>query len=91
MEWVVTTGKTVEEAKDRALDQLGVAADEAEFEVVEEARTGLFGRVKSEAQVRARVRPTQVRPKQDRRERRRGKTRPEKGKGDTTAKASPDR
>jgi spoIIIJ-associated protein len=90
MEWVVTTGKTVEEAKDRALDQLGVAADEAEFEVVEEARTGLFGRVKAEAQVRARVRPTQVRPKQDRRERRRGKTRPE-SKGDVPVKSAPDR
>lgn len=89
MEWVVTTGKSVDEAKDRALDQLGVAADEAEFEVVEEARTGLFGRLKAEAQVRARVRPTQVRPKQDRRERRRGKTRPDKG--DSSAKATPDR
>lgn len=72
MEWVVTTGKTVDEAKERALDQLGVARDDAEFEVVEDAKTGLFGRVKSEARVRARVKPTQVRPKQDRRDRRRG-------------------
>ena len=72
MEWVVTTGKTVDEAKERALDQLGVARDDAEFEVVEEAKTGLFGRVKSEARVRARVKPAQVRPKQDRRDRRRG-------------------
>ena len=80
MEWVVTTGKTVAEAKDRALDQLGVAADEAEFEVVEEAKTGLFGRVKADAQVRARVRPTPVRPKQDRRERRRTKGRRDQGR-----------
>ena len=72
MEWVVTTGKTVDEAKERALDQLGVARDDAEFEVVDEAKTGLFGRVKSEARVRARVKPAQVRPKQDRRDRRRG-------------------
>lgn len=72
MEWVVTTGKTVDEAKELALDQLGVARDDAEFEVVEEAKTGLFGRVKSEARVRARVKPAQVRPKQDRRDRRRG-------------------
>lgn len=71
MEWVVTTGKTIEEAKELALDRLGVAADDAEFEVLDEARTGLFGRVKSEAKLRARVKPTQVRPKQDRR--RRGK------------------
>lgn len=75
MEWVVTTGKTIDEAKGRALDQLGVAGDEAEFEIVEEPKTGLFGRVKSEARVRARVKPTQVRPKQDRRDRRRGKQR----------------
>ena len=44
MEWVETTGKTVEEAKDAALDQLGVDEQDAEFEVVEEPRTGLFGR-----------------------------------------------
>src|SRR5436309_9454433 len=71
MEWVETTGKTLEEAKDAALDQLGVAEDDAEFEVVEEAKLGLFGRVRSEARVRARVRPTAPRPKDDRRDRRR--------------------
>ena len=67
MEWVETTGKTVEEAKDAALDQLGVDEQDAEFEVVEEPRTGLFGRTRGEARVRARVRPTQPRPKVDRR------------------------
>jgi spoIIIJ-associated protein len=83
MEWVVTTAKTIDEAKDRALDQLGVAADEAEFEVVEEPKTGLFGRLKVEARVRARVKPTPVRPKQDRRDRRRGgKQRARKGRDD---------
>src|SRR5436309_13258573 len=71
MEWVETTGKTLEEAKDAALDQLGVAEDDAEFEVVEDAKLGLFGRVRSEARVRARVRPTAPRPKDDRRDRRR--------------------
>jgi spoIIIJ-associated protein len=70
MEWVETTGKTVEEAKDAALDQLGVDEQDAEFEVVEEPRTGLFGRTRGEARVRARVRPTQPRPKVDRRDRR---------------------
>ena len=67
MEWVETTGKTVEEAKDAALDQLGVDEQDAEFEVVEEPRTGLFGRTRGEARVRARVRPTQPRPKVERR------------------------
>ena len=32
MEWVETTGKTVEEAKELALDQLGVDQEDAEFE-----------------------------------------------------------
>lgn len=72
MEWVETTAKTVEEAKDHALDQLGVHADEAEFEILEEPKSGLFGRVRGEARVRARVRPAAVRPKQDRRGRARG-------------------
>jgi len=71
MEWVETTAKSVEEAKDLALDQLGVDESDAEFEVVEEPRPGLFGRVRGEARVRARVRPTRPRPKVDRRERRR--------------------
>ena len=70
MEWVETTGKTVEEAKDAALDQLGVDEQDAEFDVVEEPRTGLFGRTRGEARVRARVRPTQPRPKVERRDRR---------------------
>ena len=70
VEWVETTGKTVEEAKDAALDQLGVDEQDAEFEVVEEPKTGLFGRTRGEARVRARVRPTQPRPKVERRDRR---------------------
>ena len=69
MEWVETTARTVDEARDAALDQLGVAADEAEFEIVEEPRPGLFGRMRGEARVRARVKPAQVRPKQERRRR----------------------
>jgi spoIIIJ-associated protein len=71
VEWVETTGRTVEEAKDAALDQLGVDEQDAEFEVVEEAKSGLFGRLRQEARVRARVRPTTPRPKVDRRDRKR--------------------
>lgn len=71
MEWVETTGRTLDEAKEMALDQLGVAAEDAEFDVVEEPRSGLFGRVRQEARVRARVRPTSPRPKADRRDRKR--------------------
>lgn len=72
MEWVVTSGRTVEEATEVALDQLGVDEQDAEVEVVQDAQKGLFGRLRAEAQVRARVRPTAPRPKVDRRERRRG-------------------
>ena len=73
MEWVETTAKSVEDAKELALDQLGVTADEAEFEVLEEPRPGLFGRVRGEARVRARVRPTTPRAKVERRDRRKGR------------------
>ncbi|MEY4173816.1 MAG: hypothetical protein RI900_981 [Actinomycetota bacterium] len=84
MEWVETTGKTVEEAKDRALAQLGVHPEDAEFEVLEEPKAGLFGRVRGEARVRARVRPTQVRQKIERRDRKRagqGEKKPRESKG----------
>jgi spoIIIJ-associated protein len=76
MEWVEITDKSVEEATRRALDQLGVVESEAEIVVVEEPRTGLFGRVRGEARVRARIRPTGPRPKRARRGR--------SGKGDAT-------
>ncbi len=69
MEWVETTGKSVDEAKNKALDQLGVAEDDAEIVVLDEPRAGLFGRVRGEARVRARVRPTTPRPKVERRDR----------------------
>ena len=74
MEWVETTGRTVEEAKEAALDELGVDEAEAEFEVLEEPRAGLFGRLRNEARVRARVQPTAPRAKDDRRDRRRRRT-----------------
>ena len=85
MEWVEVTAKTIEEAKDQALDQLGVDESEAEFEVLEEPKAGLFGRLRSEARVRARVAPTEVRPKLERGSRRRGrKDRPDDN-GDSEA------
>ena len=92
MEWVETTAKSLDEAKDLALDQLGVAADEAEFEVLEEPRSGLFGRTRGEARVRARVMPAAVRPKQERRDRGRSKAKGDgttaRGKGNKNAAAA---
>lgn len=71
MRSIETTGKTIEDAKREALDQLGVAEDDAEFEVLEEPSAGLFGRVRGEARVRAWVRPTTPRGKTERNDRRR--------------------
>ncbi|MDA8072791.1 MAG: Jag N-terminal domain-containing protein [Actinomycetota bacterium] len=59
-------GRTLEEAKDAALEQLGVDVSDAEFVVVAEPKAGLFGRLRGEARVRARVRPAQPRPKRGR-------------------------
>ena len=87
MEWVETTAKTIEAAREAALDQLGVAADEAEFDVIEEPRPGLFGRVRGEARLRARVRPAQVRPKVERRRRSKSDRSGPSGSADTPASA----
>ena len=98
MQWVETTGRTVEEALDAALDRLGVGEDDAEWLVLEEPRPGLFGRLRGEARLRVRVRPTTPRPKVDRRDRRRRSGRdstsavPANGSapnGDQNAEASP--
>ncbi len=69
MEWVETTGKSLDDAREAALDRLGVGADEAEFEVLEQPKPGLFGRTRGQARLRARVLPTPARPKQERRRR----------------------
>lgn len=70
MEWVETTAKSVDEAKDLALDQLGIDHDEAEFDVLEEPKQGLFRQVRGVARVRARVAPRTPRAKTERRPRR---------------------
>ena len=80
MEWVEITASTVEAAKERALEQLGVAEGDAEIQVVQEPKTGLFGRVRGEARVRARVQPTSPRPK---------RSRGGKGRGDGQRGAKP--
>ena len=94
MEWVEITGRTVDEAKEAALDQLGVDTEDAEFEVLEEPKQGLFGRVRGQARVRARIRPTRPRPKVERRDRRRrGGSNGGSSKGaaeETTASSSDD-
>ncbi len=73
MDWVETTGKTVEEASQKALQHLGVGHSDADIEVLEEPKQGLFGRVRGEARVRARVRPVGPRPKRTRQRRPEGR------------------
>ena len=70
MEWIVTTGKTVAEAVEAALDELGVDEADIEYEVVEEAKRGFLSRLGggSAAKIRARVKPLS-REKPDRRRR----------------------
>jgi spoIIIJ-associated protein len=87
VEWVETTGKTIEEAKELALDQLGVDANEAEFELVDEPKSGLFGRTRGVARVRARILPLTPPPKTDRR--RRGRKPSDREESGTPADSSP--
>jgi spoIIIJ-associated protein len=84
VEWVETTGRTLADAKEAALDQLGVDESDAEFEVLEEPRSGLFGRMRGEARVRARVRPTSPRPKVERRDRRKRRESPGQSRGSSS-------
>jgi spoIIIJ-associated protein len=95
MEWVETTAKTIEEAREAALDQLGVGADEAEFDVLEEPKPGLFGRTRGQARIRARIMPSPARAKQERRrkpkgDKPRGQSAGVKKQADKTPKASND-
>lgn len=71
MEWVVTTASTIEGARELALDELGVDASEAEFEVLQEPSKGFVGIGAKQARVQARIVPTVPRAKQDGRSRRR--------------------
>lgn len=66
MEWLEITANSVASAKEKALVHLGVHESDAEFEVLSEERVGMFGRVRQEARVRARVIPAPVRPKEGR-------------------------
>ena len=66
MEWVEIAGSTLEEVKKAALSQPGVGESDAEIVVVSEPKTGLFGRSKGEARIRARVRPQAPRAKRGR-------------------------
>lgn len=82
MEWVNVTAKSLPEAIDLALDNLGVDEAEAEIEVLEEPKQGLFGRTRGNARVKARVKPRTTRPKVERGRNRRRKNEGGKPKGE---------
>jgi spoIIIJ-associated protein len=82
MEWIEVTGRTVDEAKERALDELGVHESELEFELIEEGRGGFLGRIgRSDARIRARIKPLSREKPADKRRRRRSEGRSESGEG----------
>lgn len=98
MDWIEVSAKTVEAAKELALDRLGVVEDELEFEVLDEPRSGLFRR--QDARIRARVKPVSREKPQDRRRRgrqerrgrdgqRRGGSRPQ-GDGEGRSSGGPE-
>lgn len=84
MEWVETVGRTVPEALEVALNELGVDERDAEVVVIDEPRSGLFGIGRVAARVRVRVRPAPPRPKRPQRGRRSGNGRAESGRAETT-------
>jgi spoIIIJ-associated protein len=80
MEWIEVTGRTVDEAKERALDELGVHESELEFELLDEAKSGFLGRIgRSDARIRARIKPLSREKPADKRRRRRSEGRSEGG------------
>lgn len=66
MEWITVTASTVPEAKEQLLDKLGVPDGEAEFVVEEEGESKFFGLRRTQARVRARVRPREPESRRDR-------------------------
>ncbi len=87
MEWVETTGSTVAAALAAALETLGVDERDADVVVVEQARSGFLGFGRSDARVRARVRPATPRPKRPQRGRR-DRSGPGAGRSSGTARRS---
>ncbi len=53
-------GKTIEEAKQAAISALGVDVDRIEFEVIEEPKKSLFGKVKNDAKISASFEMTKI-------------------------------
>src|ERR1700690_2839202 len=79
MEWIEVSARTLDDARELALDRLGVVADELEYEVIDEPKGGLFGIGRTEARIRARVKPISREKPADKRRRRSSERRPSGG------------
>jgi len=79
VEWIEVSARTLEDARELALDRLGVVAEELEYEVIDQPRGGLFGIGRTEARIRARVKPLSREKPADRRRRRSSERRPSGG------------
>ena len=92
MEWIEVSARTLDDARELALDRLGVVADELEYEVIDEPKGGLFGIGRTEARIRARVKPISREKPADKRRRRSSERRPSsggrKGRGDSGSRSS---
>ena len=56
----IFTAATIEEAKEMAVKEFGKAEEKITFEVIEEPKKGIFGKVKGEAKVKAEYVPTKT-------------------------------
>lgn len=82
MEWVETSGRSVDEAVRTAAGLLGVTVTELEVQIVTQRPGGLLSRLRKEARVRARVRPRKPPAKEEHRRRRRPHTVSDSGQED---------
>lgn len=56
----IFSGRSISEAKAKAVESFGVPEEKIKFTVLEDVKTGLFGRIKSEAKVQAEYEDTVV-------------------------------
>lgn len=84
MEWVETTGRSLEDAVDAALTALGVDEADLEYEVLQQAKSGILGIGAAPARIRARVKPISREKPNDRRRR----SKRERGDGNGGSRSS---
>lgn len=56
----IFTGKSLEEVRKLAADSFGVDEEKIDFEIIEEPKKGIFGKIKGEAKVKAVYNPTRT-------------------------------